>query len=481
MLASIILVGMLLFLDRSEEIARLDALVRRSAGGLAVVHGRRRLGKTRLLVEWCRRHAGLYSVADQSTPDIQRRYLAEALSTRLPAFGDVTYPTWQALLDRLAGESLRSRWRGPVVFDELPYLVSASPELPSALQRFVDGPAREARLVLAIAGSSQRMMQGIVLSSEAPLYGRATVVLDVGPLPPAFIGEALGPASVAEQVAAWTAWGGVPRYWELAADESGPTRQRVERLVLDPLGPLHREPDRLLLEEMPPAVEVRPILDAIGAGAHRVSEIAGRMGRPATSLSRPLDRLVQLGLAIREIPFGDPERGMRRSLYRIADPFFRLWFRVVASHRGELTSGTRETRLALLDRHWPGLVAAAWEELCRKALPQTRTGPLAGGGPWGPASRWWRGNLPEWDIVSSSRDGKRLLLGEAWWTARPATRPAVERAAAELAARPLPHVELARGAEVVRVLFVPAKQPRTPRRIGGVRVVTAGDVMRAVE
>jgi hypothetical protein len=129
--------------------------------------------------------------------------------------------------------------------------------------------------------------------------------------------------------------------------------------VLDPLGPLHREPDRLLLEELPPAMETRPVLDAIGAGAHRLSEIAGRMGRPATSMSRPLQRLVAMGLVRREVPFGESEKKSRRSLYSIDDPFFRLWFRVVAPHRGALAAGSRATRRDLRQRHWPGLASSA--------------------------------------------------------------------------------------------------------------------------
>jgi AAA+ ATPase superfamily predicted ATPase len=39
------------FLDRHNEIARLDALVVRQASGLVALWGRRRVGKTRLLTE----------------------------------------------------------------------------------------------------------------------------------------------------------------------------------------------------------------------------------------------------------------------------------------------------------------------------------------------------------------------------------------------------------------------------------------------
>ena len=85
------------FLNREHELERLDALVARGRG-FAVVYGRRRIGKTRLLVEWVRRHGGVYTVADQSAAEVQRRYLAEAIAVRLPGFADVAYRDWRSLL-----------------------------------------------------------------------------------------------------------------------------------------------------------------------------------------------------------------------------------------------------------------------------------------------------------------------------------------------------------------------------------------------
>jgi AAA+ ATPase superfamily predicted ATPase len=322
------------------------------------------------------------------------------------------------------------------------------------------------------------MMQGIVLSSEAPLFGRARETLEIRPLAPRHLKDALALRSDPEVVEAYAAWGGVPRYWELAAEVRGDQRSRVEKLVLDPLGPLHGEPDRLLIEEVPAAVEARPILDAVGAGVHRVSEIAGRMGRPATSISRPLERLLEMGLLRREVPFGEPERGTKRSLYRIDDPFFRLWFRVVAPNRGALTSGTRQTRLELLNRHWPSLVASTWEDLCRKSVPSLRKGStLSKLGPWQPASRWWRGQAPEWDIVAVSRNGKRLLLGEAKWSGRPLGASEATRLLGALAGKAPPDIAGAASKQVVRALFVPAVASRAVLQGESSVVVTATDVL----
>ena len=222
--------------------------------------------------------------------------------------------------------------------DELPYLVSSCPSLPSVLQAWVDHEAKDAGLVVAVAGSAQHMMQGLVLDAGAPLYGRATEMIRLGPLPAWWAGPALGLSKKVDCVQAYSIWGGVPRYLELASGVSADLEDTIDRLVLDPLGPLHDEPDRILASELPSASSLRPLLDVIGAGAHRSSEIAGRLGQPATSLSRQLLRLVQLGLVVREQPFTESERSGKKSLYKIGDPFFRFWFKVVAPRRALLSA-----------------------------------------------------------------------------------------------------------------------------------------------
>jgi len=458
----------MLFLNREPELRVLASALRQTEGALVVVSGRRRVGKTRLLLEWVQRHGGVYFVADEATPALQRRYFAEAISRRIPGFEQVEYRDWRSLLSRLATDARRLRFRGPIVIDELPYLVTASPELPSVLQQWVDHEAREAGLVVALAGSSQRMMQGLVLDADAPLYGRARAHLVLEPLAPHWLAKGFPSRKGFERLLTWTAWGGVPRYWELAASLKGPVEAAIVTLVLDPMGPLHLEPDRLLLEERPSAADLRPLLDAIGGGAQRVSEIASRIGRPATSLSRALERLQGLGLVAREVPFGVSARDSKRSLYRISDPFLRLWFRVVAPHRGALALATNAERRRLLEVHLPTLTATAFEELARRAVPML--------GPWAPAGRWWQGSSPEWDVVSQASDGA-LLVGEVKAWRKPASPAALRAEVQRLLVRPLP--EAGPVTRVERVLFVPAVGPGVGLKHDGVRIVTLDQLLAA--
>ena len=464
------------FLDRSDEMRRLDGVLSGS-GAFAVIWGRRRVGKSRLLIEWSRRHDGLYAVADQSAPPVQRRYLAGAVAERFPGFADVEYPDWRSFLTRLSAEAERAGWPGPVVLDELPYLLAADPTLAGVLQNWLDRPER--RPTLAVCGSSQHMMHRAILDAAAPLYGRAAEAFAVRPLRPGYLAEAFPFDDYGALVSVYALWGGMPRYWELAERFGADLETAVDALVLDPAGPLHGEPDRLLREETPPATALRPVLDVIGNGAHRVSEIAGRLGKPASGLSRPLASLMEMGLVRRETPFGSDPRSGKRSLYRIDDPFLRLWFRVVAPHRAALAAAPRETRLRYWRRHRPSLESLAWEELCRMAVPVLHRSDttLAGLGPWEPAQRYWRGNAPERDVVARSADGRRLLVGEAKWSMNTAAVPgAVARGEVGNPDRDdVGNLARAMDAEVCRARFV---TPGTAPRAGaGVHVIDARAVM----
>jgi hypothetical protein len=233
----------LAFLNRSEELARLGRLLDQREGAVAVLYGRRRLGKSRLLREALARKRHVYYIGDKRDGVLQRASLATEVGRLVQGFDRVTYPDWAALFDRL--------WDHPdapvvLALDEFPALVAAAPDLPSILQKRVDvGGA----VHLVLAGSSQRMMQGLILDRSAPLFGRASEILKIRPLAAGWIATALRLNNARDSVDAYAVWGGVPRYWELAADYPD-TATALRTLVLSPLGALHEEPAGLLLDDM---------------------------------------------------------------------------------------------------------------------------------------------------------------------------------------------------------------------------------------
>lgn len=126
--------------------------------------------------------------------------------------------------------------------------------------------------------------------------------------------------------------GGVPRYWELVRRGQSPIAL-AEELFFGSSPALEFEPSRLLKDEGVVGLTAPAVLEAIGRGAHKPSEIAARLGTPQTNLSRLLQVLLDVRLLQRELPFGESVRTTKRTLYRIADPTLRFWFRVYSPHR----------------------------------------------------------------------------------------------------------------------------------------------------
>ena len=384
----------------------------RPGGSLIAVYGRRRCGKSRLLQEALRGHEHAYYLADLSDASIQRHTLAVEAERVVPGFAAASYGDWAAILETWRLRAPEDAW---LVLDELPYLVQVSPALPSIIQRIIDTPG-ERPLRLLACGSSQRMMHGLVLDETAPLYGRAAEVIKVAPMPPEALPAALQ-LDAEDSVVAYSIWGGLPRNWELAADY-GSTSEALAALVLDRNGVLHGEPLRLLLDDMRSAVQAHSLLALIGSGCHRLSELGGRVGQPATNLSRPLSRLIDLGYVRREVPFGESVRSTRRSMYRLDDAFLLFWYRFVAPNRSRLEVDLIELVQAEVLARLAGHVAEVWEWLARRSVPHLSLDGLR----WNPASRWWGrgadGEPMEIDVVAESVDGRDLLLGEVKWSDR---------------------------------------------------------------
>ncbi len=396
------------FLNRSREIERLQkTLASTDEHHLLVLYGRRRLGKSTLL-QHVLGDSDVYYLATQSDQVLQRQNLAREIARILLGFDAVHYPDWDTIFKQLA---LRVRPGTVLVLDEFPYLVAESPELASVIQNLVDTRALNYHLVLC--GSSQRMMHGLALDQAAPLYGRAQEILKIEPLAVGWLQKAVYP-DPAQCVEAYSVWGGVPRYWELAADFPN-LEEAVKYLVLDKYGVLHQEPQRLLLDDMNRTTQTNSIISVIAYGAHRLTEIGGRLEKKATILSRPIANLKDLGYLMREVPFGALQKSSKKALYKIADPYLQFWYRFVFPHLSLLEVDRIDEVYRLIQEQFPQHVSGVWEELARKSCAYVEIG----GTVWHPGMRWWgngrNGDALEIDLLAESLDKTRLLVGEVKW------------------------------------------------------------------
>ncbi len=430
------------FFNREIEKQRLIKAMESTKAKLIIIYGRRRCGKS-TLIKNSLRPDDVYFMAQQTDETIQRLQLANSISEKIKGFDSVVYPDWESLFTNLKNVINKPL---TLCIDEFPYLVKGSAGLPSLLQKIIDNtPDRNYHLILC--GSSQQMMKGLILNSNSPLYGRADEILKISPLQAGWISEALN-CSPSQSVAEYSVWGGVPRYWELRAEEKS-FKTAVKNIILDRYGVLHEEPVRLFFDDMRESVQAYSILSVIGNGSNRISEIAGRLNKPSTQLSRPIDTLIQLGYLKREIPFGETEKNSKKGIYRISDPFMNFYFTFMAPNLSRLEIGLTNQVYNVFDSRLSGFVSSEWENLCRRSVPVKPINGIS----FDIAYRWWGANLKkepmELDVVAESTDRKYLLIGECKWSKESNTQVLIREL--EEKARLFP---LAREKKVIIVLYI---------------------------
>ena len=400
------------FVDRIDEAARLKDALAREKSSLVVMYGRRRLGKS-TLIKRVLSDNDVYFLADRSESQYQRTLLAKVIAQVFPDFDKLAYPDWESMFRAV---NYRTDKRFTICLDEFPYLVEQSPELPSVLQKLVD--EKQLKYNLVLCGSSQNMMYGLFLDSTAPLYGRADEIMRLAPIRLPYIQEALS-LDAMNAIEEYSVWGGVPRYWELRENKSS-LDDALWHNILSVNGTLYEEPVKLFQDDVKDIVKTSTIMSYIGTGANRLSEIAGRCNEPATNLSRPLKKLVDLGFLEKDVPFGIDEKNAKKSLYKIADPFMAFYYQFVVPNRSFIELGRRMPLEQALAAHFSEYVSMNWEKLCRDAV----TGNIVNGTVYGKAKRWWgsvfnedkKPEQVEFDVMAESLDKKYLLVGECKWT-----------------------------------------------------------------
>ena len=380
----------LTFTNRTAELKELDAAA--TASGLLVVFGRRRVGKTRLLAHWLKPHHGLYSQAIEAAKETQLEQVFRDIQDRLTTA--IVPKSWAELFELL---TLQKR-QLILCLDEFPYLVASDPSLPSVFQRWLDH-AKPKHFLLILSGSSTRMMNDLFLNRSAPLYGRARKLLHIEPMSYAAFCMAcrLNPADM-ESFTRFALVGGIPKYWEFVESKASAI-DLADELFFGFAPYLDQEPVRILRDEGISGANAVSVLEVIGRGAEKSSEMAARLGTVQTNLSRLLQQLLDASVLAREIPFGESPRSTKKTRYRIQDPALRFWFRVYSPHRTRWQHYSKAEKLKLLHDH----ASTVFEDFCRQQHPG--------------ASRYWEGDL-EFDFVRAERRGQEresAVVSEVKW------------------------------------------------------------------
>ncbi|MFC7070566.1 ATP-binding protein [Halobaculum lipolyticum] len=387
------------FVNRTEELGLLRDLYDSDTAELAVIFGRRRLGKTALVRESLKQYddAVVYQ-AKQKTSALQLQQFIESATESYPGVERIR-EEWDDVLGYLAEQD------AIIVLDEFPYLVEQDESLPSVIQAMFDHELDDSAATIVLIGSSISMMEEAALLGNSPLYGRSSLKLDVSQLPFEAAMEFFDDSyTVDEQILTWGVFGGVPYYLEeVSADAT--LAENIRRTILSRHGTLHNEPDYVLRMELTEPTRYFSIIEAIAGGNTSRNEIAGTTGIDYNQLSKYLNRLSRLRLVDQHVPITEQKERSKRSQYRIRDPFFRFWFHFVygtGEQYDEVGHGAYE---ALIEPELADFVSDSFEDLCCDALRalypnQTITN----------TGQWWYGEH-EIDVVGLTAS-ETLIVGE---------------------------------------------------------------------
>ncbi|WP_440767214.1 ATP-binding protein [Natronorubrum sp. DTA7] len=407
------------FYDRDDELAALETAADSPGHDFYVVYGRRRVGKTELLKEFCTDRPHIYFLAAQEAEHRQREkfveQVADSFGDRVPRI-DGWDDAFEYLGDRLASEDRI------VVIDEFPYLVEANDSVPSYVQAFVDEQLRDTDSMLVLCGSSVSTMESEVLGHESPLYGRRTGQIDLQPFSFRQARDVIS-YDLEAAIRSYSVTGGTPMYLTLF-DYDRSLAENIQRRILSPTAVLYNEPEFLLRTELRNPARYMSILEAVALGHTTPNEISGATGIDPGPLSKYLQTLRRLRLIDRDVPVTASGKKSKRSRYRVADEFLRFWFRYVEPNRSSIEEAPTVVFDGTIEPDLPSHVATTFEDVCQEGIWEAiRRGDID---PYSEVGRWWYGE-EEVDIVGLAPDDDRILLAECKWTAEPVGRSLVER------------------------------------------------------
>jgi uncharacterized protein len=402
-----------MFIGREGELAELANEFRAPRASLAIVYGRRRVGKTTLLQHAAERQGKFVyfqaTKVDESLnleafkAEIARTIGADPL---LNGIGD-----WTGVLHYMARAAELHRGL-VVIIDEFPYLLDGKDTLTSIIQKFWDSKdAERGNLKIVLCGSLIAHMESL-LSERNPLYGRRTFSLSLGPMSLREAVQFLPNYSVTDQIAAYATFGGIPHYLQMC-DPDASLRENIDRLLLSKTGALFEEPEFMLQSELKEPRRYASIVAAIARGGTKLGEVVNRVpGIKDTAQITPyLEPLIRMRI-IERVRSLDADENSRDNRYYVSDPLFRFYYRFILPNASPISLGFgRQVYERQIQPHLSEYMGWAFEQICRDHIrlhaqerfdvPASEIGKI-----WGPDF--------DIDVAGSLLDQSRIF-GECKW------------------------------------------------------------------
>ncbi|WP_067474633.1 ATP-binding protein [Nocardia amamiensis] len=413
-------------------------------GRAVIVTGRRRVGKSRLVQEFCDRsnHAYLVFQATRGRRPVAEREefsatVAQSAFGRAELVSGLQAGDWNQALRSLA-IALPDDSPCVAVIDEVPWLVEQDPEFEGALQTVWDRHLSAKPVLLLLVGSDISVMEALG-SRDRPFFGRATK-MTVEPLHLADVQTMTG-LNAADSVDALLITGGFPEIVSSWRPEMSRT-DFLRDAAANPLAPLLVAGELSLLGEFPEGMRSRAVLEAIGSGERTFSTIAAQAGGqnalPAGTLTPLLNMLQAKRIVASDLPLST-RSDTKNKRYRIAESYLRFWLAFLQRGIPLIERGRGDVALTRIERSWTTWRARAIEPLVRESLmrllPDEQWPETEAVGGW-----WNRQNNPEIDLIGADREpvarAVHFVGSIKWLEDRPFDRHDYESLARSLLAVP---------------------------------------------
>ena len=400
-----------MFYCREEELRTMNNRYKKDHFECVVIYGRRRVGKTALINEFCKGKPTVYFSALNASSQENLEALSKAIYTcqNSDSTSAPTYRSYEDALEAITGMAMEKRL--VFVIDEYPYLAKAEKSISSRLQHIIDHSWQGSRIYLILCGSSMSFMEYQVLGYESPLYGRRTAQFKIQALTYREITEFHPELKAADQALLYGVTGGIPHYINKLDVESN-----LDEALLDNLfstsSYLFEEPENLLKQELREPAIYNSVISAIAAGASHSNEISTKVGLESGVCAKYLKVLLDLGILKKETPI--TEKPGKKTIYAIDDNFFRFWYRFVPRNMSVISAGRmRLIYEQAVKRFYPDYMGLVFEKMCQEYLLRyAKDLPilLSNVGQWWGTDSKTRREV-QIDIVGAPVDGNEYLIG----------------------------------------------------------------------
>ena len=320
-------------IGRKKELAEMEARWNSGRFELGVVYGTRRIGKTTLIKAFMKGKNAFYYQARQTTEAENLKSFTRAFNLFRGRSVQYSYDSFESAFDDLAGYAREKRF--VFIIDEIAYLCPRDKSFLSTLQAYVDGPFREADMMVLLSGSSISFMEEILYNGSDPLYKRATFQIKVMKMPFSEALSFLTDLPAEDRLNYLALFGGFPYYLAMI-DPACSFDENVSRLLFSQYGTLVDAPDKVLPMGVGEQNMYNAILSAVAMSKRSSKDIADAVGREGNYVAKYLSSLVSMQVLEKRESFN---RNRKLNYYEISDCLLRFWYRFIFQYKEDIQMG----------------------------------------------------------------------------------------------------------------------------------------------